>query len=162
MARTKVTTKFAITRFVDNFLTAEDKNEIGRTVTRMASEMIAAGQSPVRGERRYPGYKNPDKYPRDLKNKRPVNLYLTGEMLSYLGHQITGDGKVEWGIVKAPEAVVTRARVHNDGTRDDIARRPFIPNKEGETFAVRIILAVRAIYSKRLSAIVKKSSDQAA
>ncbi len=139
---------------MDNFVTDSFAEKVGKAVVEGVKQMIASGQSPVEGEGRFAAYKNPLSYPGDLKPARPVNLSLTGTMLSHLGYRRNGD-KIEVGILtSAPRKVKTIARVHNTGERSDIAKRQFIPEK-GQDFVVSIRLKVKELFRKRVLEIIK-------
>lgn len=128
------------------------KELVGEQVIADMKESIAAGVSPVRGERRFVAYKNPDRYPGDKKDKRPVNLYLSGDMLGALRFYPTAGPGVSVGI-KGSEGV--KAKAHNDGTRT-IPRRHFMPTDNGDEFTVTITRRVRDLYSRLLSDILSR------
>ncbi len=159
MAKVKVTVRFKIAESIKRFLTQDDVQHIANMLRDESKEMIAAGISPVRGERKLAKYKNPKSYPGDLKNKSPVNLKLTGEMLDWLRAVKKSETIIEFGIPKnAPTEVQARARYHQEGT-ENMAARPFIPSGDGQEFAMSIMAKLKAIYSRRLSAIIKKSNE---
>lgn len=159
MAKVKVTTNFKINSLLSKpMMRDSDLRIMGQAIEDIAKEQIAAGISPVRGERRFERYKNTDRYPGGLKPNRPVNLNLSGEMLKHLTYRLKTSDTIDFGIIRAPHDVVVRARVHNDGERDDIAQRPFIPDKPGQSFSVSIMRKIREIYSKRLAAIIDESN----
>ena len=143
-----------IDRFIDN----ATANDIGRTVVAEAKRMIAEGQSPVRGYGRFERYKDRTKYPGKLKDARPVNLYLSGDMLKAFGHRISGKDAIEVGMVKGSEFQKEKAGYHHDGT-DAMAQRRFVPGKD-EEFAVSIMRAIRDIYGKRLASLIRKSNKK--
>lgn len=164
MAKVKVTTKFQILDFIDNFVDGTTASAIGRTVTETAKEMIASGQSPVRGYGRFDGYS--DSYKKDIKGTlgkryrktvRPVNLLLTGEMLDGYDFEIRGDS-VFVGMVKGSEARKEIAGFHNDGT-PNMPQRKIVPS-DGEEWAVTIMREIRDIYGKRLSEIIRQSGKK--
>lgn len=124
--------------------------------------LIDAGVSPVQSvenTRRFKGYKDPKKYPNDRKQKRPVNLKLTGKMLErYRARKVNGT-TLEMGILSsAPEDVRVRAEANNLGTVNSkgevaIAARRFVPIR-GETFAVSVMRRLKDLYAKRLKEIL--------
>ena len=124
--------------------------------------MIDAGVSPVQSfenTKRFKGYKEPEKYPNKRKQKRPVNLKLSGKMLErYRARKLNGT-TVEMGILSsAPEDIKIRAEANNLGTVNErgevaIAARRFIPIK-GETFAVSVMRRLKDLYAKRLKEIL--------
>lgn len=128
------------------------KEEVAAQVIADMKESIAAGVSPVRGERRFVAYKNPEKYPGDRKSKRPVNLYLSGDMLAALRFYPTAGPSVSIGI-KGQAGVIARA--HNDGT-STIPRRHFMPTDKGDEFSVTITRRIRDLYARAISDILSR------
>lgn len=128
--------------------------EVGSFIVTEMKKQIASGNSPVKGFGRFEPYKNPEKYPGTLKPHRPVNLSLTGTMLSYLSFRRMGS-RLEVGILPdAPNKVKVIARVHNTGERDDIAQRQFIP-EQGEEFISSIQQTVRRLFKNRVLEILR-------
>lgn len=159
MAEPKVTVKLDIMKKLERFLRPQDAEKIGKALVQESKDFISKGISPVRGERRFAGYKNPARYPGGRKPKRPVNLELTGEMLDNLRFRLKGDRTIEYGIFSdAPEDVKIRARVHNSGERSDIAQRQFIPDQPGDEFAVAIMRVLMRLYEKRIGDVIRESN----
>lgn len=130
-------------------------DKIGPLVVSEMKKLIASGRSPVKGFGRFEPYKNPEKYPGDLKPHRPVNLSLTGTMLSYLSFRKSANNRLEIGILpEAPQKVKVIARVHNTGERSDIAKRQFIP-EDGEEFVPQIQNMIRDFFKKRVLEVLK-------
>lgn len=73
-------------------------NEMRKEVIRL----IERGISPVYGERRFIGYKNPKKYPGKIKPARPVDLKLSGDLHSGIGGVVEG-GKVRFGVIDSSQ-----------------------------------------------------------
>lgn len=124
--------------------------------------MIASGQSPVEsyeGNRRFAGYKDPKAYPGDRKSKRPVSLFLTGEMLSWYKSWAVSGRRISLGIpTNAPHNVKVKAEANNVGTVDSygqiaIAARRFIPIK-GETYRVTIMRKLKNLYARRIKELL--------
>lgn len=125
--------------------------------------MIAAGVSPVQsveGGRRFKGYKEPDKYPGKKKAKRPVSLWLTGEMLSWYRSWRTSGVRLSFGIPSAaPQEVKIKAEANNVGTMNEstgqvaIAARRFVPLR-GETFAVSVMRKLKKLYAQRIKTLL--------
>lgn len=140
--------------FIDRMQTEVVDGEIKR--------LIAAGVSPVdsvEGQRRFKGYKDPEKYPGTRKAKRPVNLWLTGVMLQwYKAVKISGV-RLTLGIAtNAPDDVKVRAEANNIGTINKkgevaVAARRFIP-LPGETFRVSVVRKIKLLYAERLKSLV--------
>ena len=144
---------------VDSRFEANTQSEV---VDGEMKRLIAAGTSPVQsveGGRRFKGYKNPDKYPADKKAKRPVSLFLSGAMLSWLKAVKISGTRISIGIPSyAPEEIKIRAEANNVGTVDSkgqvaIAARRFIPLR-GETFAVSVMRKLKTLYAKRIKELL--------
>lgn len=164
MATVKVTTKFQILDFIDRFVDGTTGNAIGSAVVKECRKMIAEGQSPVRGHKRFGKYKDRKKYPGKRKAARPVNLYMTGEMLDKgfgfrfkKGGQRSG-GTIEVGMIKGSEERKEIAGYHHDGTPNMVQRR-FVPGS-GEHFAVSVMRVIRDLYGKRLTQIIAMSNKK--
>lgn len=178
MRRTRVTYKSELfkpdgplKRIIDD----PTARNIGDTVITQMKNFIARGQSPVRDQGRFQGYKaqqisggkgrrgneNKQGYPYSVmhrfpnKKVRPVNLKLTGEMLSDLAHKFRfGEQTIELGLFSGKSAL--KAETHNQGTQEPrISRRPFLPTKDGESFAETIQRDIIAIVKRRISYIIR-------
>lgn len=158
MAKVKVTTRFRILEFIDKFMDGTTISAIGNTIVDTAKEMISEGQSPVRGHGRFERYKDRTKYPGDLKPARPVNLKLTGEMLSGFSFKYVGNNTLQIGMIEGSKDRKDVARYHNSGT-GKMAMRRFIP-QEGEEWAISIMREIREAYGKRLETLVKASNKK--
>lgn len=133
----------------------ELENKLNYVIEQTILPTIDKGLSPVAGERMFAKYKNPKQYPGDRKQSNKPNLTLTGEMLSWYEAKSSPNepNTATMGIHKdAPDKVKMLADVHNNGTRSDIAMRPFIPKeKKGERFTAKIERGIRAAFSYVLS-----------
>lgn len=156
MAKVKVTTRFKIIEYIDRFVDGTLANQIGQTIVTEAKRNIAEGQSPVRGHGRFERYKDRKKYPGELKPQRPVNLLLTGEMLRGYGYKARPDGVVEVGMVDGSRQRKEVAALHNEGTPNMAMRR--MNPQDGEEWSVRIMRAIKELYGKRLTQIIKASN----
>lgn len=137
-------------------LAVEDKGDLSKLKTKSLKEMadtlvesilerIGLGVSPITG-RRFPSYKNPDKYPGDLKGQRPVNLYLTGQFLSSLITRIKTGKKPTITITFSNQLAHDKESGHRTGANGQ-PRRPIIP-QGSEGFTDGILLAVREVFRK--------------
>lgn len=126
---------------------------VGELVVDEMRDGLSKGLSPVRGVRRFAPYKDREKYPADRKPARPVNLYLSGEMLAALEPFIRGS-RLYVGIRDTEQAV--KAKAHQEGTKNMVARR-FMPTADGEEFNVTITRKIRNLYAEILSAIIKRA-----
>lgn len=133
------------------------KDIVSKKLISMIKEFISKGISPVKGERRFVGYKNPAKYPAELKSKRPVNLYLSGDMLAALKFYPLSGAAFSIAI-KGDEG--KKAAAHNNGTDKGIPRRHFMPTERGEEFNVTITRKLRDLYARILFDIIKRSNSR--
>jgi len=136
----------------DELVNAVQNDVIEQTI----KPLIASGTSPVdsyEGSRRFRKYKDPKSYPDKLKSKTPVNLYLSGVMLSYYKAYAIGKNILRLGIPSyAPEDVKVRAEANNVGT-ESIAARRFIP-LQGETFKISVLRRLKDIYARKIASIL--------
>ena len=136
----------------DSLVNAVQKEVIDQTI----KPLIASGTSPVdsyEGSRRFRKYKDPKSYPAKKKSKTPVNLNLTGVMLSFYKAYAIGKNILRLGIPSyAPQDVKDRAEGNNVGTENIPARR-FIPLK-GEVFKISVLRRLKDIYAKRIARIL--------
>lgn len=148
--------------FVDDALVAQVQKEV---VDAEIKRAMLRGVSPVRGFGRFGEYLNPDRYPgkgkKRKKPRRPVNLFLTGEMQSWLQAVKKSGTQITVGIAKvAPKFVKIKAQANNLGTvtKDGtgaVPRRRFIPQK-GEQWNVTIIRKIKNLFAKRVQAVLNK------
>lgn len=135
-------------------MTRTQASAVGKTVVAMMLDLILAGQSPIKGRGAFPKYKNPKKYPGDLKPHSPVNLFLSGKFLNSLKSQVYQRGKgyaVEIGYFTKLSA--KKEQGHREGANGQ-PRRPTIPKLDKrERFTDEIQNAARAII---LDAIKKR------
>lgn len=133
-------------------------------VSDLAKEFITTGNSPILGFGRYQGYakqrnQDPTAYPANRKPARPVNLTLSGEMLSYyksVGVSLANSLAIKIGLVDAPQKVRDRAKGNNLGVPErNIPARRFIPQK-GEKFNVTIEKQINTVLQERIARAVKK------
>jgi hypothetical protein len=119
--------------------------------------LIASGTSPVdtnTGSRRFTKYKDAKVYPADRKSKTPVNLNLTGVMLSWYRAYAIGKNILRMGIPSyAPQAVKDRAEGNNVGTEGGVPARRFIPLK-GESFKISVMRRLKNIYAAKIARIL--------
>ena len=112
-----------------------DGLELGNIVVSEMKNLIAKGISPIKGMGRFPGYKNPDKYPGDLKSKRPVNLYgfSKNHMLDSLKVKSSrkGNNGCEVIIGYADEESNLKEQGHREGVKGQ-PKRPTIPTGSEE------------------------------
>lgn len=119
--------------------------EIGETVVNSMLEDIASGKSPIDGRGSFPAYKNPKKYPGKQKSPRPVNLELTGQMLSSLQYRIN-QAKIAITILYRTKKSQLKELGHREGSNGQ-PERPTIP-AENEDLNAGIRKKVQSLIDK--------------
>lgn len=112
----------------------------------VVDDHILKGKSPVRGKGRFPKYS--DSYKKQIrrnlkafgKKVRPVNLKLSGQMLSTFFVKVTG---LKMNIGFTDEL----AEYHNTGN-DKLPRRAILPTKSNEVFNNNIRKSIRKFLEK--------------
>ena len=125
---------------------------IANSVIDLTKKFIATGTSPVLGERRFVPYKDKDKYPGDKKNSRPVNLYLSGQMLDAITFRLLKNS-IQIGIWDKDQR--KKAETHMFGL-NGVPQRKFLPVEQGDQFNVTIARSMRSLYEKIVRGIIKK------
>lgn len=151
----KVTVKFDIEKELEQINSKIVKENVATEVIGLIRDFTAKGISPVKGERKFEAYKDPEKYPGDRKNRVPVNLRLTGDMMGALDFWITSSSFFIG--YKNYDDNYQKAEAHNYGTKH-IPRRVFIPYEDGTEFNETIMRRIRDIYSRALADIIKKGN----
>lgn len=105
----------------------------------------------------YP-YSVMDEYPN--KKIRPVNLTLSGEMLSYYSCAETENPMViEVGFLdSAPEEVIAKAITNNNGL-NGVPERRMVP-LPGEKFTAKITLVIKGIFAQILGQAIKRRNNK--
>jgi hypothetical protein len=129
---------------------------IGIGVTSKMLDFISKGISPIQGAGRFPAYKNPKKYPGDLKAKRPVNLYLSGDFLKSLDYREikTSSGYATEIFYIGEES--KKEQGHREGAHGQ-PKRPTIPQGR-EEFVVAIQRIITNLFKDRIAEVIKKFS----
>lgn len=122
-------------------------NEMGRAIVEEMREDIASGKSPISGRGKFPAYKNPDKYPGKRKRHSPVNLELTGQMLSSLKYRVN-QAKVLVTIFYSNRKAQLKELGHREGAKGQ-PERPTVPIGD-EQFTQSIRNRVQALIDKAL------------
>jgi hypothetical protein len=166
----KVKTKISLPVLQDikELNSSRNLDKVGNLVVNEMKDSISRGLSPVRGEGRFEAYSGQKierggrskGYPFNVQKKfpnkkvRPVNLFLSGDMLEALTHKKKSDS-ILVGIFKPSEA--EKAQGHQLGDpKKGLPRRRFIPAANGEEFTVSITRSIRQLYSELLDGILKK------
>lgn len=152
--------------FKDRSLNEQFKSKLGRAIVDETKALIASGVSPVRSFGRFIGYSQ--SYLNQIrsnqrrfaeKTTRPVNLNLSGKMLSYYTFQSLTGMSIKVGIIGAPTDVQAYADAHQNGNPSgNLPTRRMVPESAGEEFAVSIQRQIKEVYSDWVSAIVQKSN----
>lgn len=130
------------------------KREVASELIEMIKDFLSKGISPVRGNRKFPSYKNPEKYPAGQKPKTPVNLELSSDMLNAMTYWFIRDS-IRIGF--KDEDQHDKAKTHQYGL-NGVPQRPILPVEEGDELAISIMQELRRIYSEKLIDIIKKSN----
>lgn len=157
MIKTKLTfNKEALVRKVKSQLVSNEViDELDREVVGEIKRFMAAGTSPVRGKRRFPAYKTPEKYPANKKPSRPVNLFLSGDLYNSLKAAKVSVLSFYIGVSSlASEKIKTYAKANNLG-ENGIPERRFIPIR-GEQFNISIMRKIKDIIARRIAEIINK------
>lgn len=157
---------------VANFRSPAVQAGLAKVVIQKIKEFVATGTSPVLGYGRFKPYLDKSRYPGDKKAARPVNLYLSGEMLGALTYRLTSQtttigifsGKALKKAQTHNEGAQTTSKATNTGTpaqrrsaqrqesgASGVAQRKFIPNQAGDEFNVTIMREIRAYYQRTLN-----------
>lgn len=158
MIKTKITVpnkEFLSQKIKANLVNSDMVKELNQEVVTEVKRFMAAGTSPVKGKRRFPAYKDKDKYPGDRKASRPVNLFLSGALYAQLVAARTSATSFFVGISSlASEKIKTYAKANNLG-ENKIPERRFIPIK-GEVFNVSIMRKIKDIVARRIAKILNR------
>lgn len=143
------------------------QNKLGREVVGMVKDAVGVGLSPVKGEGRFPGYAadriDKRKYPNSVKKRypnkqrRPVNLELSGDMLD--AFKFKGIiGGVRLGMISASRRLKTIFKAHNatNDSKRPFPRRAVIPDAKGEEFSPKIMRRIKEIYLQRIREMIGK------
>lgn len=137
-----------------------DRKTAQKLARRIIKEMkadIAKGINPITfGDRRFPAYKNPRKYPGRRKGARPVNLKLTGAFLKSLQFQLERVARDNYDVVLGFFDSLSRKKEegHRDGANRQ-PKRPIIP-EGNERFNARIQDIIVQIIDERYSDIARR------
>ncbi len=141
----------------DLLLPKSDAERIGEEIVKEMKSMISRGVSPIRGNGRFPAYKNgKDGYPSNVnketypnKRRTPVNLFLSGDQMDDLKSWVIRAG-IQIGYTH--KQAINKERGHREGTNGQ-PQRPTIPvASQNEEFAVKI----QNVYLKAIEKNLKK------
>lgn len=157
MIKTKITIPEKarlLAKIKSKLIDKETVDKLNEEAVEEVKRFMAAGTSPVKNKRRFPAYKDKNKYPGKLKASRPVNLFLSGRLYESLIAAKTSAMSFYIGISSlAEEEVKVYAKANNLGENKIPARR-FIPIK-GEQFNVSIMRKIKDIIARRLAELIK-------
>lgn len=138
-------------------------NQMGQEIDKKVKKAISGGRSPVKGFGRYKNYAIDrddavGDYPRGLKNRKPINLKLSGDLLDAIGYTVKRSvGGISYGLKSSSEKLKTIFRVHNEGLRKDIPQRKILPTDGEESFTVDITKKIKDIYILAINDILKRN-----
>lgn len=148
-------------------LTKQELIEVGNEVLELVRQDTLKGVSPIKGNGRFPKYKDTSKYPggknsptrREFPDKRarPVNLWLSGEFLSSLQAFTKTDwrnstvGKLSYKLFIGFKDRLSRKKEqgHREGVNGQ-PMRPIIPEKS-ESFSRKYLLRLKDSLASRLN-----------
>lgn len=135
------------------------KKQVGEFLIKEVKDFISKGISPVKGYGRFPAYKDPDRYPGGQKSNRPVNLRLSGDMLSALKFKYLKNSRLSIGWFPGlfgGKKEAKKAQAHNDGTLGSL--------KNAKAFKKRQIkkLIGKKISNKKFDSSIKKINKDTA
>jgi len=133
----------------------ETAEEMGEVIVDEMKRLIATGQSPIKGNGRFPKYKDPKKYPGKQKAKSPVNLELSGDFLDDLASRpVTDPFGYAAEITYKGKKSQDKELGHREGANDQ-PKRPSLPSKSGEDFVQVIKTKVTKIIRDRILSVLK-------
>lgn len=168
MGKSKVTFNLDFEKKLNTIMNKKTALVVGNVIEKEMKKSISKGLSPVKGVGRFVPYAIqrgiPNGYPTGIvgKNKRPINLKLTGEFLKSLTHftKRSGSGfeaKIGFKIVN--KRISALFETHNEGKHPHVPQRRFVPTKKGERFLVSIERKYIAIITKRLNDVLKSTNN---
>lgn len=145
---------------INGAIDSKTAKKLGNNVVKEMKSLISKGISPVKSSRfkaRFPGYKNPRRYPGDRKQKRPVNLRLTGQMLKALDSKVKKDGRNYTSVIGYFDDEAAQKELgHRKGTNKQL-KRPTIPlGSAQENWAARINKIILQTYNDAIKKITGK------
>ncbi len=157
MIKTKITIPEKarlLAKIKSQLINREVVEELNKEAVEEVKRFMASGVSPVKNKRRFPAYKDKDKYPAKKKPSRPVNLFLSGTLYDSLIAAKSSAMSFYIGISSlAREDVKVYAKANNLGENNIPARR-FVPIK-GEQFNISIMRKIKDIIARRLAELIK-------
>lgn len=130
--------------------------EISDIIIDEIKESVSKGKSPIKGNGRFPKYKNEERYPDrarkqfPAKRRRPVNLFLSGDFLKNLVSKVKAGKNPKILIGFFDTLSKKKEQGHREGANGQ-PKRPIIP-KGSEEFSPII---KRAIFKKMVQVLDK-------
>lgn len=124
--------------------------DVGEAVTEGMQKLIKSGTSPIRGNGRFPRYKDPKSYPAGQKANTPVNLKLSGDFLDALSYRVEKSGSNQSTVIFYEGDENLKESGHRDGVNGQ-PKRPTIPSEKGERFAATIEKEIIEIYEDAIN-----------
>ena len=162
MAKVKFSKELKLEKFLKSVREVDDRttNLVGLAIKQRMLALISKGVSPIKGNDRFPAYKNPKKYPKNVrkdfpaKRARPVNLFLSGMFLRSLKLIKSSRGIIEIGFQNGLSQ--KKEQGHREGAGGQ-PRRPIIPSRS-EQFSVTIQREVLKMLRAATRAAVKRGT----
>lgn len=131
-------------------------DEVGKVIVNKIRSLTAKGISPIKGNARFPAYKNPKRYPGRKKAKRPVNLRLSGLFMKSLSFKSKGRGNksATTDIFYDDKLSDLKESGHREGVNSQ-PKRPTLPQGD-EKFSRRITDEITKIYKEALEKKISK------
>lgn len=162
MANVRVTAKIDFRKFNKEFRKAISMDRVGRTIVKeIKRKYIGKGISPVNNVKRFEAYavdrpEAKSDYPTGIKQKRPVNLELTGEFLRDYDFE-AGKGELEIGFISPSSRTQELIKAHNDGDVSFIPRRQIVPDiGRGEKFKPAIMSSIRDLIADEIRKFLRR------
>jgi len=116
-----------------------------------------------RGKKGRKGQFYPDSVQKQFpsKQRRPVNLSLSGDMLKAMKFKgITGGVKI--GLIGAKRKLKDIFESHNDGTNEkrNVPRRAILPTGASEKFTAFIQRRIKSLYKARIRQLISKANKR--
>ena len=146
----------------ENFSNRQWADLTQKIVDTSIKRLIDKGLSPVAGQRMFQKYKNPEKYPGDLKSQNKPNLRLSGSMLSNYQAKATSEQMaITLGIHQdVNEEDRIKAKANNEGTETRLSKlaREDLKNRKKNPIDYSQMTAEQRKKEKRLQRGLKQAS----
>lgn len=148
---------FTADELINKIKTKSQVKKVAKLLLKEIKLNTSKGISSVAGgSRRLQKYKDPDKYPANRKKARPVNLYLTGQMMKALTTQVVIEEdsfgiNVFFNNLTETEKYIT----HHYGLHG-VPSRKIIPIDDGEEFSKKVNRYIRNLFNDLIQRGIKR------